>query len=107
MIGFALILSLTGGLRVFNLAKQVNEPEMKMNSMVFVSQWVPFDTGDYISFNYEDDFFGKEQRIFRLVGKENDIVEIKNGVVYLNGENYDKHLKLAHKYILETSPAEI
>ncbi len=36
--------------------------------------------------------------MFRLCGKANDIIQMTNGVFYLNGQNFDSYINLINQY---------
>lgn len=97
------ITKLTGVLTVYNNATIANEPNLKLNSKVLVSNLFNPKVGDFVSFKYEDSMFGESIRIFRLCAIENDVIEIKQGVVFLNKKNIDKNINLAHRYALTLS----
>jgi signal peptidase I len=46
---------------------------------------------------------GEHIRVHRLLGKSGDIVEIKNGILYLNDKNVDENMDLKHFYIINPS----
>src|SRR5690606_39212680 len=52
---------------------------------------------------YGDSLFGSNLRVHRLCAIENDLVEIKKGVLYVNGKNKDKDFKLLHFYSVNDS----
>lgn len=97
------ILNITGILSIYNNSTVANEPNLKMNSKILISNLINPKNGDFVSFKFEDAKFGKAVRIFRLCGKENDIIEIKNGVVFINNENRDKDVNFIHNYFLTSN----
>jgi signal peptidase I len=107
LLGIYLLLSLTGIFKIYKVPSIANEPGIKLNSMIFSSNLVDYKNGDFVCFKYNDDLFGKQIRVHRLLGKSGDIVEIKNGILYLNNENIDKNLELAHMYILDRKDFQI
>jgi signal peptidase I len=92
------ILSLTGILKTFKSPTVANEPNLKMNSSFFTSNLVSPKIGDFVCYHYKDQFFGKQTRVHKLCGMENDVIEIKNGIVYLNEINIDKGFEHIHFY---------
>src|SRR5690554_5285041 len=60
-----------------------------------------FKNGDFVCYEYEDEMLGNHIRVHRLLGKSDDVLEIKNGTLYLNDVNIDENLELKHFYILE------
>lgn len=98
--------------KAFKNSSIANEPTLKLNAAVFVSESKIPVQNDFISYSYEDKISGKETRIHRLVAKENDILEIKDGVVYVNkkdidqGKNFIHFYKLQKKYYLDIKQKE-
>lgn len=96
-ISYSLIAQ-TGILKAYANSTIANEPNLKLNSKVLVSNLVAPKNGNFIVYNYKDDFSGKQMRIHRLYGKENDTVQIVNGIVYLNNVDVDKAIDHIHFY---------
>lgn len=88
----------TGILKIYTNSTVANEPNLKLNSKFIVSNLVSPKNGDFISYHFEDPILGKHSRVHKLCGMSNDIIEIKNGVVYLNGENFDAASQQMHYY---------
>lgn len=55
------------------------------------------EAGDIAVFRYPDDPSGNTLYVKRIIGAEGDVVEVEDGVVYVNGE------ALAEDYIAETT----
>lgn len=87
-------------IKLYTMASSGNEPNLKLDSKFWVSNLINFENGDFICYKYEDEEFGKQIRIFRLVGKEEDTIEIKNGILFLNGEIFNKTIDLKHFYTI-------
>lgn len=98
------IVAQTGILKAYKNSTVANEPNLKINSRILVSNLVTPKIGDFVCYNYEDKISGKQIRIHRLYGKENDIVEIINGILYVNKINIDKGIDHIHSY--KTTKAE-
>ncbi|WP_395076267.1 signal peptidase I [Flavobacterium sp.] len=92
------IIAQTGILKAYKNSTISNEPNMKINSRFFVSNLVSPKIGDFICYKRKDTIFGNQIRVHKLCGMENDVIEIKNGVVYLNGINIDKDFEHMHSY---------
>lgn len=75
-----------------------NEPGIEVGSYAMASNLVDMDYMDFIVFNFQDDFFGKYEKVSRLVAKEGDTVQLKDGVFYRNGKNGDQDLSLKFAY---------
>jgi signal peptidase I len=98
------IVAQTGILKAYKNSTVANEPNLKINSRILVSNLVTPKIGDFICYNYEDKISAKQIRIHRLYGKENDVVEIINGILYVNKINIDKGIDHIHSY--KTTKAE-
>lgn len=88
----------TGILQVYKNPTLANEPNLKINIKFCVSNLVNPLIGDFVCYKYEDSLFGKQTRVHKLCGIENDILEIKNGIVFLNGTNIDENIEHLHFY---------
>ena len=99
-IGLSLILTQSGILKGYKNSTTANEPNLKINTKFYVSNLVKPENGDCVNYRFEDSLFGKQIRVHKLCGLENDIVEIKNGVVFINSINFDKSTKLIHSYFI-------
>lgn len=92
------IYSQNNGLKVFINSTISNEPNLKLGSRIFLSSVVTPKVGSFISYNYEGMDSKKEIRIHRVCAMENDTLEIKNGVVFLNKVNIDSDIDHIHAY---------
>ena len=101
LIGIYFIFSQTNMLKSYNISSASNEPGIKRGANILVSNLVDYKKGDFICFKHNNDRLGEHIRVYRLVGEGGDELEIKNGVLYLNHQNFDKKLVLKHYYILE------
>jgi signal peptidase I len=90
----------TGALTSYRHPTSGNEPAIKENATILVSNLVGNSTGDFVAYEHINLKNETEIRVKRLVGRENDTVEIKAGVAYVNGENIDENINLRHSYIL-------
>ena len=72
------ILGGTGMLKMYNFPTSANEPGIKVNSKIFISNLVDYNNGDFVCYKYNDEMLGEHFRVHRLLGKSNDVVEIKN-----------------------------
>ena len=84
---FLIIVKSTGLFNWYNMVTHTMEPTIQQGSSVFISNIPEIRNNDIIIFENED-FPGPV--VFRAVGKEGDTVEIKNGVVFLNGQQEDQ-----------------
>lgn len=95
------ILANTGIFRMYKNPTTANEPNINLGSRMFVSNLKTPKIKGFICFNTEDDYYGKYQSVFRLCAIENDTIEIKNGIVYLNNKNLDSIIDLMHMYKID------
>lgn len=92
---------LTNTLQWYVMSTGSNEPTIKIGDKVLASILKSPKRLDFICFYYKDP--GDKWsgvRTYRLFGIEGDKLEIKNGVVYVNGVNMDVHLHLKHAYYI-------
>ena len=99
-------LSFFGIIKLYNNPTTANEPNLKFGSKMFVTNLITAGINDFVCYKYEDDILGKHIRVHRLCGIENDIIEVKNGVVFRNGKSFDEALNLIHFYKLSTTEYE-
>lgn len=95
---FSLFCALTGVLKTFKNSSTANEPNLKLNATMFISNLADPEKGDFVCYNHEDNFAGKHTRIHRLCAEENDTLQIINGNVYVNKVNIDRKINLIHFY---------
>ena len=93
-------ISTTGILKVYKNPTPSNEPNLGLNSRILVSNMKTPVVGDFICYDYNDVFFGNHTRVHRLCGLENDVIEIKDGTVYLNDVNIDQDKLFNHNFIV-------
>ncbi len=101
LFGIYTILGQTDMLKMYSIPTTANEPGIKLNSKIFVSNLANYENGDFICYGYKDEMLGKHIRVHRLLGKANDTIEIKNGIFYINRQNFDKTIELKHLYLID------
>lgn len=104
---FSFILKTTGILQVYKSPTLANEPNLKINTKFCVSNLVSPLIGDFVCYKYEDSLFGKQTRVHKLCGIENNIIEIKNGIVFRNGISIDDNIEHVHFYKISKQEFEI
>ncbi|MEO8517229.1 MAG: signal peptidase I [Flavobacterium sp.] len=92
----------TGVFKPYKSPTIANEPNLKANTYFFASNLVAPKIGDFVCYNSEDRNFGRITKVHKLCGMENDMLEIKNGVVYLNNVNIDTQFDHIHIYKVTT-----
>lgn len=90
--------SFTGILKVYKNPTLANEPILKQNSFIIISNMVEPQRGSFVCYKYKDEMLGNHRRIHRLCAIEGDTLEIRKGVLYVNNKNFDKNLNLIHFY---------
>ncbi len=94
------LLSWTGVFTVYNNPTTSNLPTLELNSKMVASNLTEPKNGDFICYKNQNGRLGNHIRVHRLCGMENDIVEIKNGTLFINGKNADKGTDFMHFYTL-------
>lgn len=86
--------------RLYQNSSFANEPNLPLNSRFFASNVIVPEITDFVCYKFEDEEFGKQIRIHRLIGQEGDVVQIKDGNACVNNKNIDMLLNLWHYYRL-------
>ena len=94
-----IMLSVTNIFRYYKIPVIVNEPTIRKGSYVFCSRFATPKVLDFICFRGITPN-GNETLLFRLCGLPGDIVEIKNGMLFINGVNVDDKLELKNEYVI-------
>ena len=105
---------ITGMLQYYNIPTASSEPSIQVGAHIFTTNLKTPKRGDIVVYEspaideYMITFQLSEQKhtrwIHRLCALENDIVEMKEGVCFVNGKNFDADLNLFHLY---TVPAAL
>lgn len=103
-----LVARVTGILLFYSVPAFTNEPTLKNGSLIFVSGINNTEANKFIVFkspyhdsvfaSYQSDYPSGSKYIYRLCGMPDDIVEMKNGVLFVNNRNFDEHLDLKKQY---------
>jgi len=75
-------------------------PAIKNNERFFVSALVKPKRLNFICFYTNTQEWGRIMRVCRLCGLGGDTVQIKNGILYVNGKNIDAGLDIANDYMV-------
>ena len=93
------ILFPTGWLVIYHKNQATaNEPGLPLNSRMISTNLKESKILDFVVFRHKDSTLGRGQRVFRLMARERDTIEIRNGIVYRNNVNLDSNLELKHNY---------
>lgn len=87
-----------GFLKLYHNPTTANEPGLKLNSKMFVTNLITPNRGNFICYERTDEMFGYGIWTHRLVAKGTDTILIDNGILYVNGENFDENIDLMHFY---------
>tara|TARA_R110001592_G_scaffold9723_5_gene51509 strand:+ start:7592 stop:8260 length:669 start_codon:yes stop_codon:yes gene_type:complete len=93
--------NLTGLLVINKIPTTVNSPTIEINSYIISTNLIEPKKKDFITYLHSDTIFGKQTWLHRLCAVANDTILMKNGVLYVNGENFDKNLNLVNFYTVE------
>ncbi|WP_298422053.1 signal peptidase I [uncultured Kordia sp.] len=107
-IGIAILyyaLKFSGVLVLYAIPSSSSEPTIKTGSFILATNLKTPKRGDVITFIFKDRLqpdspIQELSYIFRLTAVANDTLEIKKGIVYVNGKNVDTQLTLKHSYLL-------
>ncbi|WP_046758433.1 signal peptidase I [Kordia jejudonensis] len=108
LIGIAVayyVLRVSGILVLYAIPSSGSEPTIKSGSFILATNLKTPKRGDVITFIFKDRLhpdapIQELSYIFRLTAIANDTLEIKKGIVYVNGKNVDAQLELKHSYLL-------
>lgn len=90
----------TNAIQFYKLPSGSNAPTINQGEYFFSSNLVKPKLFDFICFRHNDKTFGRQTWIFRLCGVAGDHIEIKNGVLFVNGRDADKAHVLNFQYKL-------
>lgn len=108
-IGFALlfcvwlILRLTNILQFYSVPSSSNAPTIKKGSHIWASRFKTLQRGNFIAFRQYDSLVGGIAIwTKRCVGMQGDTVEMKNGLLFVNGKNADVNYTLDNEFAIFT-----
>lgn len=91
---------ITNAFQYYSAATPANEPTIKRGSKFFGSNLKSPGKFDFICFYGEIPTFGMGLRIYRICGIEDEVVEIRNGDLFVNNEMVDKKFRIQHYYTM-------
>jgi signal peptidase I len=93
---------LTGLFQHYTLPTTSNEPTIERGSHLFATSAIKPQRMDFVVFKHREPTY-ETIYVKRLCGEPGDIVEIRNGVLIVNGKNLDEGLVLQHSYRISHS----
>jgi signal peptidase I len=100
IIGLAIIGRITGAFRMYSIPSGANEPTLKQGGFFIASNLKTPKLFDFIYYKAETKELGKFIAVSRVCGMEGDVVEIRNGDLYINGKPADSNMNLQNEYKL-------
>lgn len=97
------LLSWTGIFTAYSNPTTSNLPNLELNSKMVASNLIEPKNGDFVCYKNQNGRFGNHIRVHRLCGMENDVIEIKNGTLFINEKNVDKGTDFMHFYTITES----
>jgi signal peptidase I len=95
-IGLWIIGRLTHALHILRVKSPANEPTIRPGKFILITNLKKPRRFDLISYRAVVPPGGMTILTHRLCGMPGDLLEIKAGVLYVNGQNADKSLRLQH-----------
>lgn len=99
LVLFWFFLNITGILKVYTLSTNTMEPNAKKGAKMLVTNIIKPRKNDIVVFDSDNEFFGKQTNVFRLIGVPNDTIKMINGNLFRNGEKVTE-IKIAKLYKL-------
>ena len=92
----------TGAFDLFSVSTNSNETTLKKGKKIMASNLIKPERFNLICYKTESE--GETQTwVHRLCGMAGDLLQIKNGILFVNGKNADINLTLAHNYFIPSS----
>lgn len=98
LFSLLLALRLFGVIAFYNIPTSGSEPNIKQGAYVIGSNIINPNRLDFCYYKRKDSLFGDMIVMQRLVGLPGDVIESKNGVLFVNGNNIDEKLNLKRLY---------
>ena len=103
----------TGMLQIYKIPTPSNLPNIKPGDRVYSSSlkdparynFIVYTSANADSLNMVEEADSKtaSQYLHRLCGLPGDVIEMKNGVLYVNNKNFDKKLNLNNQYKISSA----
>ncbi len=108
---------ITGMLLIYSVPTPANEPNVKMGDKIYVSNIkdpVPYNFvvitsnyGDSINMVSMPDFDPGFRYFYRLCAIPGDVIEMKNGVLFVNTKNFDEKINLNNQYMISSAESDL
>lgn len=92
----------THAFQYYKSPSAANYPALEVGDRFFSTNLLSPERNDLVCYEFEDPYFGKHVRVHRVSGLGGDTVELKEGILFVNGKNADEGKNLAHSYLLTT-----
>lgn len=92
-----LSIKLFGIFKIFNVSENSMNPALEIGTNLLTTNIINVNLNDVIVFNHNDSLIGNQVLAFRIIGKENDTIQLKKGIVYRNGKVLSE-IETAHDY---------
>ena len=106
IVCFAIVGRITGAFRFYSIPSTANEPTLKMGRFFVASNLTSPDLFDFICYKTETKEMGKFVAVSRVCGMEGDVVEIRNGDLFVNNKFVDDRFDLQNEYRLSKNSFE-
>jgi signal peptidase I len=100
IVGLYFIGRVTMAIQFYTVPSGANEPAIKPGDKIFASILKKPARLNLICYRAQSLFEGNATRVHRLCGLPGDLVEIRQGVLYVNGDDVDKTLNLKLPYTM-------
>jgi len=99
LIAILMIGRATGMLTYYSIPTPNMDPTLKVGDHILTSNLLSYERGNVVCFKYP---FSETGDIYvkRLCAIGGDEIQMKRGVLYVNGENFDEKLDLKHLYVV-------
>lgn len=92
-----IIIRVFGFFKIFDIAENSMSPTLKIEDKILITNILNEKIDGIIVFNYKDSLIGLQSFAFRVIGKAEDIIEIKRGFVYRNEKRLTE-IETVHDY---------
>lgn len=94
------IVRVAGWVQFYNIPNNSNAPNIVRGDYVFATNIISYKKHDFICYDQADRRFAPGIWMSRVCGMPGDEIEIIDGVLFVNGENFDEEISLMHDYFV-------